>query len=250
MAAIDLNLIPVQPTPSAVDAVADSGGGYAADTYSFLVAARYLPSSTSDRDYYGLSAPKENVAVSLNDQVTVSWTAAADGAGNTRPPDYYVVLQQAAASWNYGSAATVVAVVAGSLLTAVLDDGASLGSLTLAAAHTAMSISPVLPLAGALRSNSGVGFNGLAYRPSYANDVLNTRLSIAVLTGSLTLANWKRLLKWAQHSVALRLEDADSTAYVQYYYGRVSNADYLASVWKDPRPQHSIEFLVERETRY
>jgi hypothetical protein len=131
-----------------------------------------------------------------------------------------------------------------------LADNTSLGDYTIPAAANSITIKPALPLAPQFRANSAAGFNGLAYRPSFAQDCLNQSLALTLLQGSLSLAGWKQLLKWAQAGTPLRLEDADATAFIHYYYGRLGEADYLASVWKDPRPQHTVKFLVEREERY
>lgn len=254
MAAIDLILSSDQPLPSGIGFAAASGGGYAAATYSYLVVARNCDSpyaGTADRDFLGLAvSPSLNHAVTLNQKVTLTWTAAKDAAGNVRIPKYYDIYQQVGASWTYGSAADLVGTVAGTVLTFVLTNGASLGTATIAAAGNSITIKPVLPLAPEPRANSGSGFNGFTYRASYAQDCLTRAVHMTVLQGSLTLANWQLLLKWAQKGIPVRLSDEDSTAYIHYYYGSIAGADYLASVYKDPRAQHTIELLVERETAY
>src|SRR5689334_15619011 len=115
MAAIDLILRSDQPLPSGIGFAAASGGGYAAGTYSYLVVARNSSSpyaSSADRDYLGLAAsPSLNHSVSLNQKVTLTWSAAADSAGNVRVPLKYDIYQQASSSWTYGSAADLVGTV-------------------------------------------------------------------------------------------------------------------------------------------
>jgi hypothetical protein len=215
------------------------------------VVARTSLEPTEDPDFLGLELlPLLDQDIAADQQVRFDWAAAKDSAGNVRPPRAYDLFCQSGSGWSYVAPADLLASVDGSLTTVTLGDNTSLGSYTLAAEANSVTIKPALPLAPQPRQNSAAGFNGLAYRPSYAQDCLTQSLTLTVLQGSIAATGWKQLLKWAQSAVPLRLEDADTGAYIKYYYGRLAEADYLASVWKDPRPQHNIKFLVEREERY
>jgi hypothetical protein len=251
MAAADLILQADQPQPGTGTSTPLDDGDWPVGTYSFLIVARYGPEPTADRDQLGLpSVPLLAQSIAAGQRVQLAWTPAQDSAGNIRQPRAYDILCQSGASWTYASPASLLASIDGALTTAVLDDATSLGEFVIPAEPGAVTIRPTLPLAPRLRANCASGFNGLGYRPSYAQDCLCDSVSLSVLQGSLDLPGWRQVLKWAQAGTPLRLEDADATAYVRYYYGRLLDTDYLASVWKDPRAVHNLRLLVEREETY
>jgi len=215
MSAIDLIVQADQPRPSGLAATLSDGGAWPAGTYSFLIVARTSAGPTDDPDQLGLPVlPLLSVSIAAGKRLGLDWTAAKDSAGNVRPPRAYDVLCQSGTSWSYVSPADLLASVDGSLTTVTLDDADSLDELTIAAEPNSVTIRPVLPLAPQLRENCAAGYSGLAYRPSYAQDCLNRSLSLTLLQGSLPLAGWQQLLKWAQQATPLRLEDSDTAAYI------------------------------------
>jgi len=238
------NPAPVDKNPVTADG---DTGGWAAGTYSFFVVAWYYNDIIeADKDNAGwetsFQANWNNVAVGDDETVHINWTQAA------RRPVWYSVYYQTAAVFNKGNIATKIAEIDGSLTSADIPDPSSLGTITLGAATT-FNVSPVIQMDPIFRE-SGRSYDGTIMNPSYAPETAITELILTISTVSMTIAEYRRLMKCIERGFRIRILDpigsgSEDKPFYNIYVGQFVSTDHLLSIQKNRRAELTLRFLVE-----
>lgn len=253
------------PTDAAPVGQAATGGSWGAGTFSFLVVAWWVGTSESDIDYAGWvkTIPTDwkalTIASGSTNVVTIDWVAPLDGSGETRLPDHYKVYWQSGSTFDLAAPGTA-AIVEASPSTVTSIPGSSTGPITLYAPGTAQktfategtfwTINPVLDINPEIRQNTTLGFDGRLLLKSYAHVNPLRSIEIQIVPSSITQANYKLLLKAALYSLNCRIEDPDTTSYINFFFGRFSDVSHIGQVGKTNRGAYTIKFNVETATLY
>ena len=252
----------VKSTPAGV------GDWPAAANLSFAVIAVY--DSTNTKDAYGIamaavtpSSILEGQSTSLNDKVKISWTAP------RTPPHHFLVVYQAAATFDWANNATICTT------TAAIGPGAveaevqyaSAGTITggtWTGTPTTITLNPVPDASPTQRSLAGIGADGVTYGRSFPHtacvmpDDTSTSmspfsgLSLSVLwANTATFANRSTLLTWLEKSwpVILIDEDANTGRTYKYYHGAISGMSTLNSAYHDSGLMWNLSLLLAGVSR-
>ena len=228
--------------------MAGSGGAWSVGNKAVLVIACYNGTTYTDIDMLGWTLTASMwgaylvASADTAKQMTVVWTAAA------HMPDYYVVLiQPGAASYDLTQPGYIAATVAGTLTTVTIanEPGISTATITLATSYTSMTLVPI-NLTPTGRDSVVTGINSQTGRRAFVTDTLYQQLMLQFFASTTTLANYKKLQKWCQHDVVVKLDDADTATYVDYWTGRLSQPTSLNSDSKNAA-YPSLLFTVETE---
>lgn len=265
-----LKLTVWNPYPSANGAISHpAGGSWLAGTYSFLLVAFMEATEDWDNAGWALSVPAlwQNITISLNDKITLSWTWPTGLA----TPDHYVLLWQSGATFTLGSAATRALLVgggssniSGALLTATLEAPGSV-SATAPASYSSFSLNPVREpgLGLAVRPMKARDIGGLAFKQSFSHTAVAMpdaqssvvppfeSMTIPLLRLSTSDANRRKLIHWSTMENHLVLEDeasGDDHEY-KYYYGSLTAVPYPGTNQKGEAGQLEVVLLVEGVVR-
>jgi hypothetical protein len=228
--------------------MAGSGGSWSVGNKAVMVIACYNGTTYTDLDMLGwtltanLWGAYDVATADTAKQLTVTWLA----AGHL--PDYYVVLiQPGVSTYDFTQPGYIAATVAGTATTTTIatEPSISTATLTLATSYTAMTLVPINLIPQA-RDSVVAGINSQTARRSFVTDTLYAGHTLQFFATTTTAANYRKLQKWCQKDVTVKLLDNDTTTYVSYWTGRLSQPTSLNSDSKQSG-YPSIQFTVETE---
>ena len=100
---------------------------------------------------------------------------------------------------------------------------------TFGAAATTFTLDLIMKFLPKIRDFTAIGFNSKPVRKSQATNSLVEWVDITINHTSCTRTEFNTLLEWMANSVDIKMEDGDSGAIIQTYFGRFLNTNYLGT---------------------
>jgi hypothetical protein len=122
---------------------------------------------------------------------------------------------------------------------------------TFGAAASSVTLNPIVNLGHQERKHTATGFDGKLVKKSFASSAQLETVTISTIGSSYDnttgMADYQDLMKWLGYSVDVKLEDGDSGALIQTYYGRIIGLpDYLGTLQKTSGTVYNIIMGIER----
>ena len=195
---------------------------------------------------------------SVNMSIEMTWNAPAGG----KTPHHYSLYAQNLSAYDFDVNQTKLGECAGYLTTFDFTTYDGNIQAVFGATTPSITLNPIMQMEPRYRQKSKRGYNGKAYKKSWASDTLVDTLEMLVTQMStfkdadLTKAHQgaTQILSWLDNAVPLKLAevtvaDPDEDPYVATYYGAITGFDYLASKGKNSKTEFVIIFEVESEDK-